>query len=533
MLRTNLTHFIMSAFELGLCISAAAVVALLVLKLKSRHAKDLPPGPGKSFSQTSWLVGNRNQVPARKPWRWFQELNDQYGPVVYLQMGRTPTVIIGTAQAAWDILEKKSPVTSSRPRPPQGQEILSNNMRGLMSPGNNPLWRRWRRVLHGSFMQKASDTYKPIQNLESKQLMFELAKSPAKYREYLDRFAISVAVVVTYGRRVHDICNDEVVCLNRETNDFLASLTIPGKYLVESIPALLYLPNFLTPWRTAALQQRARDIENLTRLVQEVKTKMANGRATPSFCRQLIEEREKNDMNELEIAYACATPFGAGAETTAGSLSSFMLACAAFGPSFIPKAQKELDAVVGPDRMPTFEDFDDLPFIRAVINETLRWRPVGVLGGVPHASTEDFVYHGMFIPKGSTIIANLWGIHLNPADFPDPHRFDPERFMSKREYPGPWQHSAFGYGRRVCPGQHLGLNSMYINVARILWGFDLSKARDEEGNEIEVDTFAYTESHTSAPLPFSMSISPRSPGHLTIIETENEAAQEEMKAYDS
>jgi cytochrome P450 len=132
------------------------------------------------------------------------------------------------------------------------------------------------------------------------------------------------------------------------------------------------------------------------------------------------------------LSFESGTPFGAGVETTAGSLSSFFLACAAFGPSFIPKAQKELDAVVGPDRMPAFEDFDNLPFIHAIVNETLRWRPVAVLGGTPHASTEDFVYQGMFIPKGSTIIANLWGIHLNPADFPDPHRFDPERCVEPR-----------------------------------------------------------------------------------------------------
>ncbi|KAJ7830878.1 cytochrome P450 [Mycena olivaceomarginata] len=480
---------------LGICISIAAIATLLILNLKPRRAKDLPPGP----APTSWLVGNRNQVPQNKPWRWFQSLNNQYGPVVYLQMGRTPTVVIGTAQAAWDILEKKSPVTSSRPRFIMGQEILSNNMRGLMS-GNDPFWRRWRRP---------------------------------STREHLERYATSVAVVVTYGRRVHDIYNDEVVRLNRESTDFLTSINIPGKYLVESMPALLYLPNFLTPWRTAAIKQRAYDIEYLTRLVQEVKTKMANGRATPSFCRQLIEEREKNEMGELEIAYACGTPFGAGAETTSGTLSSFMLACAAFGPSFIPKAQNELDAVVGPDRMPTFEDFDDLPFVRAVVSETLRWRPVAVLGGTPHASTEDFVYQGMFIPKGSTIIANLWGIHLNPADFPDPHCFDPERFMSKRDYPGPWQHSSFGYGRRVCPGQYLASNSLYLNIARILWGFDLCKARDEKGNEIDVDTFAYTDGFNSVPQPFPISITPRSPGRLAIIERDNEAAQEEMKAYDS
>ncbi|KAJ6560734.1 cytochrome P450 [Mycena sp. CBHHK59/15] len=518
----------MSPLESYLYASLVAVAVLLCLGLTPKKAKNLPPGP----APTSWLVGNRNQVPRQKPWRWFQVLNEQYGPVVYLQMGRTPTVVIGTAQAAWEILEKKSPVTSSRPRFIMGQEIMSNNMRGLMSE-NGPFWKRWRRVLHGSFMQKASDTYKPIQSLESKQLMSELTKTPLKYREHLERYATSVAVVVTYGRRVHDIYKDEVVCLNRQTQDFLTSINIPGKYLVESVPALLYLPSFLTPWRTAALKQRARDIEYLTRLVQEVKAKMEKGRAAPSFCRQLIEDRKKNDMTDLEIAYTCGTPFGAGVETTAGTLASFMLACAAFGPSFIPRAHKELDTVVGPDRMPTFADFDDLPFIRAIVNETLRWRPVAVLGGTPHSSTEDFVYQGMYIPKGSTIIANLWGIHLNPADFPDPHRFDPERFMTKRDYPGPWQHSSFGYGRRVCPGSHLGSNSIYINIARILWGFNLGKALDDKSQEIEVDTLAYTDGFNSVPLPFPISITPRSAGYLAIIERENEAAQEEMKAYDS
>ncbi|KAJ7679159.1 cytochrome P450 [Mycena polygramma] len=517
----------MSPFELYVAAILAIVVG--VISFRPKKPQNLPPGP----APTSWLVGNRNQVPAQKPWRWFQELNNQYGPVVYLQMGRTPTVVIGTAQAAWDVLEKKATVTSSRPRFIMGQEILSNNLRGLMS-GPGPFWRRWRRVLHGSFMQKASDAYKPIQNLESKQFLWELTKTPAKYREHIERYATSVVVVVTYGRRVHDIFNDEVVCLNRETQEFLTSINIPGKYLVESIPALLYLPSFLTPWRTEALKQREKDKEYLIRLVREVKTKMEAGRAQPSFCSQLIEDRDKNDMTELEIAYTCATPFGAGVETSAGSIASFMLACAAFGPSFIPKAQKELDTVVGPDRMPTFEDFDDLPFIQAIVNETLRWRPVAVLGGTPHASTEDFAYQGMFIPKGSTIIANLWGIHLNPADFPDPHRFDPERFMSKRDYPGPWQHSSFGYGRRVCPGQYLASNSVYINIARILWGFNLSKARDPNGREIDVDTFAYTDGFNSVPLPFRISITPRSPGHLAIIERENEVAQEEMRAnYDS
>jgi cytochrome P450 len=162
--------------------------------------------------------------------------------------------------------------------------------------------------------------------------------------------------------------------------------------------------------------------------------------------------------------------------------------------------------VVGPDRLPTFEDLPSLGYIRAIVSETLRWRPVAVLGGTPHATTADDVYKGMFIPKGSTVIAPLWSskfratpyfvsrtmsltssVHLNEADFPDPHQFQPERFLEKREYPGTLGHSAFGWGRRICPGLHLGSASVAINIARILWAFDVSPARNEKGEEVEVD----------------------------------------------
>lgn len=78
-------------------------------------------------------------------------------------------------------------------------------------------------------------------------------------------------------------------------------------------------------------------------------------------------------------------------------------------------------------------------------------------------------------------------VHLNEADFPEPHEFRPERFAEKREYPGPFGHSAFGWGRRVCPGMHLGAASVSINIARILWAFDIQPAKDKDGKDIEVD----------------------------------------------
>ncbi|KAI1057393.1 hypothetical protein LB507_011541 [Fusarium sp. FIESC RH6] len=482
------------------------------------HRHHLPPGP-KTI-----------KTGIKKPWLWFQALSQQYGDVVYLQLGPTPTIILGSAQAAWDLLEKRGAVFSSRPRFIMGGELLSGGMRGLMAPYNS-YWRRWRKLLHSGFMQRQSESYRPVQSLESKVLMFELLKDPRGFRVHLERYAASVIVTVTYGRRVEDVRSDIVVKRNAEAMERLTMVNIPGKYAVERYPALKYIPSFLAPWKKQVLQQREKDIQLYTELMDEVREKVGKGTAPTSFAKHLLEEQHNLGMTDLEIAYTAGSPFGAGVETSAGSLASFLLACVKFGPQFIPKAREELDRVVGSDRLPTFEDLPKLDYVRAIAYETLRWRPVAVLGGTPHASTADYVYKGMFIPKGSTIIAPLWTLHLNEADFPQPHEFRPERFLEKRDYPGTLGHSAFGWGRRVCPGMHLGAASVTLNIARILWGFDLKPEKDEKGQDIEVDIFAYSEGFNSSPLPFPCSITPRSERHTEVIEKEHESALEELVEY--
>lgn len=514
----------------AIAISVAVAVALSYLGLifprlqqewkLYTHRNHLPPGPRSV------------KTGLRKPWLWFQELSKQYGDVVYLQMGPTPTIILGSAQAAWDLLEKRGSIYSSRPRFIMGGELLSAGMRGLMAPYND-FWRRWRKLLHSGFMQRQSETYRPIQSLESKVLMRELLDNPGEFRTHLERYAASVIVTVTYGRRVKDVRTDVVVRQNGEAMERLTLVNIPGKYAVERYPVLKYLPSILAPWKAKVLKQRQKDIQLYTELMNEVRDKMAKGNAPACFATYLLEEQEKLGMPDLELAYTAGSPFGAGVETSAGSIASFFLACVKFGPSFIPRAQEELDRVVGKDRLPTFEDLPNLDYVRAVASETLRWRPVAVLGGTPHASTKDDVYKGMFIPKGSTIIAPLWTLHLNETDFPEPHEFKPERFLGKREYPGTWGHSAFGWGRRICPGMHLGSASVELNIARILWAFDVTPAKDADGNDIDVDIFAYSDGFNSSPLPFLCSITPRSPGHVRVIESEYRDAMDSLKAYTS
>lgn len=91
---------------------------------------------------------------------------------------------------------------------------------------------------------------------------------------------------------------------------------------------------------------------------------------------------------------------------------------------------------------------------------------------------------------------NVWAIHRNETDFPDPDRFNPERYLESspdhRPFPNERGYMTFGWGRRVCAGQALAEQGTFISVARLLWAFNIQKAVDTAGNDIPVDIFDYT-----------------------------------------
>ena len=148
---------------------------------------------------------------------------------------------------------------------------------------------------------------------------------------------------------------------------------------------------------------------------------MDHGIAPQCFTRSLWETRDNLDLEDIEFLNLPRSIFGTGSDTTISSILTFLLAAVAF-PEFVRKAQEELDAVVGRERSPAWSDEPNRPYVRAVVKETFRWRPLTVLGGQPHATTEDNTYSGYFIPKGTTLLGNLWGIHLNKHQFRDPHQ---------------------------------------------------------------------------------------------------------------
>jgi cytochrome P450 len=145
------------------------------------------------------------------------------------------------------------------------------------------------------------------------------------------------------------------------------------------------------------------------------------------------------------------------------------------------------------------------------VKEVFRWRSVAIIGGQPHAPIQDDVYkvsprtllqistnyiQGYLIPKGTWVQGNVWAIHHNEREFPDPDRFNPNRYLKEdpenRPFPNERGYMTFGWGRRVCSGQGLAEQGTFITIARLLWVFNIQKALGPDGKEIPVDIFDYT-----------------------------------------
>ena len=129
--------------------------------------------------------------------------------------------------------------------------------------------------------------------------------------------------------------------------------------------------------------------------------------------------------------------------------------------------------VIGADRLPRLSDLDSLPFLRAVMMESNR-RTVPVPFGVPYYCTRDTaVNDGSVIPKGCLILGNLHQIMNDPAAFPEPHEFKPERFLDDggRFVSDERASVAFGVGKHFCPGRELAEAQCFLFLAGLLQRF--------------------------------------------------------------
>ncbi|KAJ9096005.1 hypothetical protein QFC21_005369 [Naganishia friedmannii] len=380
---------------------------------------------------------------------------------------------------------------------------------------------------------QSAKSYEPIQERAAKRVISDIMSLPDGHQDHVKTYAGNIVLNIAYGRTEKVSYSDPDIQLVNQCGDRLGQTLRPGSFMVESLPWLRYVPGY-----TKKIDQWHSDELTLFR-------------------------------GQLDMAR----------ENLSASAINIMIMAAAVYPDAQRRVQDELDRVIGRERLPTFDDQEDLPVTWAFIRETYRWRPVS--SGGEHSSVSNtrpprmlagymrargkcqllcpasiakacssLGQKGFLIPAGTPILGNHWGIHLDPVYYPDPERFNIDRWLVRDDAGDltlnkDMKHFQFGFGRRqvqiekicptkrppddayghrVCPGQHIADRSVFINTSNLLWAFNIAQVKDQP-----IDTLAFTNAANSHPLPYKVSFKPRFDGVKEILSLEQRETQPETE----
>ncbi|ESK84098.1 cytochrome p450 [Moniliophthora roreri MCA 2997] len=517
-----------------LTLLALFVVSVLVIRQAfGRRKGPLPPGP-KGLP----IVGNLFQL-SQEAWHTFTDWKKTYGDIVYINVAGQDIVVLNSHKVAADLLDRRAPIYSNRPRWIVASEILTGGLLVVFTQYND-VWRRMRRAGHEGLNKTVAASFQVPQYREAISLVDGMAKRPDLWNAEIRRATASMVWSVVYDKEpITDVMDPQVAAVN----DFITRIVraaFPGAHYVEYFTWMKHLPSWMAKWKRDAEEWYKRDSEMFESLFYEAKQRVKSGEDRPSFAANLVRDTERHGLSDRESAWLAATLYAAGAETTAGVLSWFMLAMVLY-PEVQQKIHDELDAVVGRDRMPNFADLDRLHYVRATVREALRWHPVDPVG-LPHQSVEDDWYEGHFIPKGTICIPNVWALNRDVEAYgADAADFNPGRFLDKDGKIMPALtdtkeegtlafsgHVTYGFGRRLCIGRHVANNSLFIDIACLLWATKIRTVKDEQGKDVvPIESRAINDGLVVRPIPFDCDITFRFPEAESILAQTKELVEGE------
>ncbi|KZT04799.1 cytochrome P450 [Laetiporus sulphureus 93-53] len=541
------------------------VTVVYFLKHDLGTPRRLPPGPRRLP-----LVGNIFQFDPLRSYLKFHEWALKYGEVVYLRLGSQDVIVLNTAQAANELLANRSGKYSSRAPPHVAFDLMSDGQRMVFLPYDKE-WKTVRRSVQGVLGINQVKRYRRLQDLESRSLIHDLLmhgnqsvvedhrhgpndEVPERHWfAIVRRYTTSLVLQISYGRRVPRLYNNPDLHKIYDVMDNFTRVSQPGRYLADAFPILRALPDLVAPWRAEGRRMHAWEMKLWGGYFEESRAAARKGTIRHGFINDYLRARsdaghehapgngltDDGWMRDKMITYTGGSLLEAGSDTTAATIQTFILLMLSH-PHCLRCACEEIDEVVGSDRMPEWEDEEQLPYLVACIKESIRRRPV-IITGVPHKAEEDDVYQGYHIPKGATVIGNIWAIHMDPQRWPNPTAFDPDRFYMKGQ-PTQWaggpdsknrDHFVFGWGRRFCQGSHLAEASLFITLSRLLWGIDISAPLDPETKQPLLPDIAddnnWTEGFVTGPRMFKVNFMPRSEKHARITRKYYEEAQSEWQ----
>ncbi|THH14867.1 hypothetical protein EW146_g5517 [Bondarzewia mesenterica] len=387
---------------------------------------------------------NVMDLPKEQQWKTFAEWGNKWGGLVHVSTFGRHVIVINDGETAVKMLNKKSNIYSDRPMHVMAGELVGWNNSITLAPYGDRL-RKLRSLVHRAIGTRTNlVAFHGHIQAESYRSLQRLLHKPEALVETLRKTSGAIILSIFYGYHIQED-DDPLVHVADATMEGFSKSTEPGAWLVDIIPV--------------------------------------EGTASPSFTLDLLQGREITPEEEELIKVAAGSMYGGGADTIVSAMQTFFLAMTLF-PEVLQRGHLEIGSVVGNDRLPTLDDH--LPYVEALVSEVLRWGPVAPLGFV-HRVTEDDVQDGYLIPKGSTVLQNIWKMLHDPRTYKNPETFNPQRFLETNGRPAEQDPRlyCFGFGRRICPGMPFADASLFLQFATVLAVFNITKAVSKEGVVIE------------------------------------------------
>lgn len=465
-----------------------AVYVYLLTKHLLHKLHRLPPTPFPILP----LIGHLHLL--KKPLhRSLSKLSDRHGPVLFLRFGSRRVLLVSSPSAADECLSKNDVVFANRPRLLSGK-YFGYNYTSLPWAPYGDHWLNLRRISALEILSSTRlDSLSRIRLDETRTLTRHLFLSAGEnpdqildLRSELFSFMFNVTTRMIGGKRYYgpDIGKSEEAKRFRDVVDDTKQVNAQSN-LADMVPILRWFDTGKLENRYAAVQKRRDDF--MQAWIDELRapddSATPEGEKVKTLLQVLLslQDRDPEYYTDKEIKSLSLALLHAGISTSVETME-WAMSLLLNNPHVLTNAQKEIDNLLGSDRLVEEPDLSKLPYLQCIIKETLRMHPAAPLL-LPHQSSKDCMVGGYHVPQGTMLLVNVWALQNDPRTWDSPEEFKPERFegkeMNSRNVKEGLTMMPFGSGRRRCPGENLALRIMGLALASMIQCFDWERVNEE------------------------------------------------------